>query len=224
MGTFFIGDYITWYVVTSVRFWKGYTFKPATTITVTSLLRTVSGNNGGCHVAIYRASPTGHPYELLRSVTVPIGDGVSGDHPTWYMEYPVEPVTLSPDNWYLIAQGATSTTDRSWDLDDYFDVSTVIAGETIIDDWRPTASDRTELFWLWNVSGAPVNIVGRDPLSSSSGVLDQRPAVGFGYGGFNIWVKKSGEWIQVTAIWAHKGGAWQPVSSVDVNKDGWKPI
>ena len=42
--------------------------------------------------------------------------------------------------------------------------------------------------------------------------------------GFNIWVKKSGEWLQVTEIWTKKGGVWQPVSSVDVNKDGWKPI
>ena len=42
--------------------------------------------------------------------------------------------------------------------------------------------------------------------------------------GFNIWVKKGSEWLQVTEIWTKKGGVWQAVSSVDVNKDGWKPI
>ena len=42
--------------------------------------------------------------------------------------------------------------------------------------------------------------------------------------GFNIWVYKSGEWLQVTDIWVREGGAWKPVSAVDVNKDGWKPV
>ena len=193
MGTFFIGDYITLYAAVLSRMWKGYTFKPATTITVTSLLRTVAGNDGGCHVAIYRASPAGRPYELLRSVTIPIEDGHSWHSPTWYMEYSVEPVTLSPDNWYLIANGGDKTTDQPWELDDYFDVDAVIAGEAIIADWRPTTADIPELFWKWSITGSPSNIIGHDPLPSiNNPSYDRRPAVGFGYGGFNIWVYKSG--------------------------------
>ena len=45
------------------------------------------------------------------------------------------------------------------------------------------------------------------------------------YIGFNIWVKKSGEWIPVTEIWTKKGGVWQAVTDVSALKGGsWNPV
>ena len=43
--------------------------------------------------------------------------------------------------------------------------------------------------------------------------------------GFNIWVKKGGEWIQVTEIWTKKGGVWQAVTDVSTLKGGsWNTV
>ena len=226
------------YVLTSGRNPKGYTFKPAKTITVRSLLRPFHNNHGKHWTAIYRASADGHPYELLRYAYYPEGLGRSSDNPDWYFEVKVNPLTLSPDEWYLIArcEEYVDTGANCWDfrLDfdsgDTFNINNLIANEDIIADWKPRPADpanRRHYFHAWGIAlqGHPSAIVGHDPLDLSVSIVDYPPALGLGYGGFNIWVKKSGEWLLVPEIWVKKGGVWNPVTEVWTKKGGvWNPV
>ena len=220
--------------------WAGYSFQAATNITITHLITSIQrtniseGTSRMQHVCIYKGQRV--PTELLGDATIVIS-WLSGDsNERWFVDgeevsrdrkqiLPIEPVTLEAGEWYTIAHGCRSMYfQHIMGTVDYFDIPSMVAAESVLDDWVPTASVIAEQYYDWGITGSQVAIIDEEPDPINSTYDKGRPELGFIYGGFNIWVYKSGVWESVTDIWAYKSGAWQPVSSVDVNKDGWKPI
>ena len=227
MSEFYIRDYAN-YTDAGIGFrWRGYTFRPSQNLTITALTLRLYNARGETprYVAVYNSNVGGDALSLL-------GHATMDNTITTKQTVSITPISLTAGQWYLLATGdreSAEVLNNNPRSVDYFNVDTVVSSETILSDWGPREDVMPRLFWRYgteNVAfvGEPSALVGESPLALQYGGPDVRPAIGFGYGGFNIWVYKSGAWQPVTDIWARKGGAWQPVSSVDVNKDGWKPI
>ena len=246
MGEFYIGDYKDYEEQPttqmsgdpkSVTRWRGYSFEVTKTMTVTSLIGGMRLHESGKvgHVGIYEADPdTAHNDDAsIKPTKLLVARSMSSAG--YKQVLSISPVTLKPGQLYLIAQGAGQAYSDGFCMGsvEWFadTVNAQIASDHSFVMFDPLEHVQWFKAWIWDELGYgydPESIIGRLPGTKEDAAWADaaraRPPIGFAYSGFNIWVKKSGEWIQVTEIWTKKGGVWQPVSSVDVNKDGWKPI
>ena len=238
MGELYTGDHAYVYQAGEARatHWRGYSFSAKSPITITHLIgscqaKTEDTTQQG-YVGLFEITQDAIPKvvsELRSCEILDVG---------YKQVFEIESLELEANKRYLVAQGSRSYFERFMGATDYFDPSAILAAHPVLNEWQPLSGTVTELFWGWPWAGTPLGLIDEEPevpltisagpdsdgIGSGSAFGDLRPDLGFIYEGFNIWVKKGGEWLQVTDIWVKKGGAWQPVSSVDVNKDGWKPI
>ena len=247
MAEFYIGDYldfienpITQLTETPkpVYYWRGYSFEVGSQVTITSLIGSIRVYRSGAvgHVGLYSAESAVNsgeesvkPKSLLASANMySAGYGQRLD---------ITPVTLSPGQLYIIAQGAgqaesTPITFCMGAVENYDDtLNSQIVNETVLSKFEPLDAVQLYKSWVWDHPDddfAPANIVDRLPgrwqQVAFNDNANARPGIGFGMG-FNIWVKKSGEWIQVTDIWTKKGGVWQAVTDVSTLKGGsWNTV
>ena len=231
----------------NVFIWRGYSFEVERTITVKALLggiRLLETAWVG-HVALYEATateihnPSTSEYEYSVEPTSLLRYGTMNS--VGYKQVlNIEPVTLRPGRLYIIAQGAgQESTDPlqnplcmgsvEW-FDD--DLNNEIVANTVLSKLEPWEDIQWFKAWIWNsnvLGFEPSSIVGETPVTrQTAGFADlasARPPIGFLYDAWNIWVKKGGEWIQVTEIWTKKGGVWQAVTDVSTLKGGnWNTV
>ena len=105
-------------------------------------------------------------------------------------------------------------------VNSYWDASVSGYGDSGMGEGRTTAEmTHPENFTTTYIDWDFVDIWKHDP---SYTINDGYPHFGVA---FNIWVKKGGEWIQVTEIWVKKGGVWQAVTDVSTLKGGnWNTV
>ena len=80
-------------------------------------------------------------------------------------------------------------------------------------------------FDIWPTSGYVYSYTGSGSPALISGEFDGGVHCLAFHDAWNIWVKKSDEWIEVPEIWVKKGGVWNPVTEVWTKKGGvWNPV
>ncbi len=177
-------------------FWRGYAFKVNREVTVTGLIGGW-GNAGTCNAsefsgALYTATDTGGTVtvpgepaqprvrmdDLLATVSFDRADSTSPGGPT-----PAEieagratlsdPVTLEPDQLYIIAQGSHDSGSNCHFASTLIDVQNLLQGSAIIDEWYPEINRA----YRFSSSGTPQSREG----VSADRLDEARVLVGFEY-------------------------------------------
>jgi len=206
----------------SANYWRGYAFQFSMELEITSIIGGIiekTFDRG--YVAFYTCLENGTPQSILGSAEITeIGRRQTFD---------IDPVTVMPGNWYMIAQGA-SDSGRQMAPVGYWDVSAMLEEEEIFAAWEPGVDKAgTYQMFGWSRNGDPSAILGASPSTTTWGFTDARPDLGFFYGGYRfmtiwpkvegIWkrsdsyAKIGGNWRLVTEGWCKEGGVWRQIVS-----------
>lgn len=140
-GDFLVSNYATDFELQNYL-WRGYVFRPSREVEVTHMwggcgTNCIAGFNG----AIFEASWTGAPGtssfnigNMLRQVQFTPAD--ISEPPVEMVELS-QPITLSPDNFYLIAQGRVQSGSGCHYSTNSIDIENLLLGSAIIGEWYP---------------------------------------------------------------------------------------
>jgi prepilin-type N-terminal cleavage/methylation domain-containing protein len=142
--------------------YRGYRFRVTDALTVTHLIG--GGTTANFAGGLYRAAGN-QPVELLGWAQFPAGRQQEAAL--------AAPVTLVPNQDYVVAQGRTSGSGSHQRVGT-IGVSVLLSGEPYLSEWFPT--DGNAIYW--NRTGAPSVLVNRPPTSISN---TTRPDLGFRY-------------------------------------------
>ncbi len=238
---FLVADFADEISVLNPSLWRAYGFRFKEETYITSIIggwEHIYSDPPGGHVALFTCTEEGVPLEILAAEPV-MEEGRR-------QVFHIDPVKMIPGKWYMIAQGSTEkqtfvagqTLWNNMHAVGYWDVNEMMETLGIFSDWRPigTGDFPFQMFvWRhkdgeeWSSQGPPEKIIGLPPTTTTEGIADARPDLGFYHGWYEreltIWSKQKGIWENAHKR-PHRSGSWQePVTETWAKKKGiWKPI